>query len=135
MLYGYIKEVVKESAVAEQYIVDVFNELTTQDIENISQQNISTFLCLQQLARKKLFLFIDTVNEQEIAANNTIHGNKLIDMMGQEQRHVFCEVHYHGKTTAQLATELNQSEDTIRQILRQSFTIIRKNRNDTTVHQ
>ena len=139
MLLGYISEVVKEPAIAEQYLVEIFNELTAKDIEEIPEQGSGTFLRLQQLARKKLSLFINTVEDcpdvKEIALKKAVQGNKFIDMMGQEQRQVFCGIHYHGKNTSQLAAELNKPEHIIRQLLRESFTIIRNNRNDTAVHQ
>ena len=138
MLLGYIKEVVKEIAIAEQYLIEVFNDLQHKDIEEILAPGANAFLRLQQLARKKLSSFISTVedcaDQVEITTKKAIQSNKFIEMMNQEQQLVFCGVHYHGKTTAKLATELNKPEDTIRQLLRESFTIIRKNRNDTTLH-
>lgn len=138
MLLGYIKEVVKEIAIAEQYLIEVFNDLQHKDIEEILAPGANAFLRLQQLTRKKLSSFISTVedcaDQVEITTKKAIQGNKFIDLMDQEQQLVFCGVHYHGKTTAALATELNKPEDTIRQLLRESFTIIRKNRNDTAVH-
>ena len=138
MLLGYIKEVVKELTVAEQYLIEVFNDLQHTDIEEILSPGANTFLRLQQLARKKLSSFITTIedcaDQAEIITKKTIQGNKFIDLMDQEQQLVFCGVHYHGKTTANLAAELNITEDAIRQLLRESFTIIRKNRNDTAVH-
>ncbi|MES2268338.1 MAG: hypothetical protein V4520_16365 [Bacteroidota bacterium] len=138
MLLGYIKEVVKEIAVAEQYLVEVFNDLQHTDIEELLAPGTNAFLRLQQLTRKKLASFINTVeectDEVERASKKAIQGNKFINMMDKEQQLVFCGVHYHGKTTANLATELNKTEDAVRQLLRESFTIIRKNRNDTAVH-
>jgi DNA-directed RNA polymerase specialized sigma24 family protein len=138
MLLGYIKEVVKELALAEQYLIEIFNDLQHSDIEEILAPGANAFLRLQQLARKKLSTFINTVedyaDEAEISTKKTIQGNKFINLMDQEQQLVFCGVHYHGKTTANLAIELDKPEDTIRHLLRESFTIIRKNRNDTAVH-
>lgn len=139
MLLGYIKEVVKEQAVAEQYLIELFNELKATDIKELMDNGVNQFLRLQQIARKKLSSFISTVedcsDQDEINSKKTINGNKFIDMMHHEQQLVFCGMHYHGKTIVKLAAELNISEDTIRQLLRESFTIIRNNRNDTAVHQ
>lgn len=139
MLLGYIQEVVKEQAIAEQYLIELFNELKASDIKEIMAAGTNTFLSLQQIARKKLSAFISTLedcaDQAEITIKKTITGNKFIDLMGHEQQLVFCGVHYHGKTITKLAAELNKPEDTIRQLLRESFTIIRNNRNDTAVHQ
>ncbi|MBD1387162.1 hypothetical protein IDJ75_17880 [Mucilaginibacter rigui] len=139
MLLGYIKEVVKEQAMAEQYLIELFNELKTADINEVTAAGVNTFLRLQQIARKKLSSFITTVehctDQAEIATKKAITGNKFIELMSSEQQLVFCSVHYHGKTITKLAAELNKPEDTIRLLLRESFTIIRNNRNDTAVHQ
>jgi len=139
MLLGYIQEVVKEQAIAEQYLIELFNELKATDIKDLMDSGVNQFLRLQQIARKKLSSFISTVedcaDQGEITTKKAINGNKLIDMMGHDQQLVFCGVHYHGKTIVKLAAELNKPEDTIRQLLRESFTIIRNNRNDTAVHQ
>ncbi|MFA6249048.1 MAG: sigma factor-like helix-turn-helix DNA-binding protein [Mucilaginibacter sp.] len=139
MLLGYIQEVVKEQAIAEQYLIEIFNELKADDIKEMMAAGVNTFLRLQQIARKKLSSFITTVedcaDQAEIAIKKAITGNKFIDLMAPEQQLVFCGVHYHGKTIVKLAAELNKPEDTIRQLLRESFTIIRNNRNDTAVHQ
>jgi hypothetical protein len=35
MLLGYIQEVVKEQAVAEQYLIELFNELKATDIKDL----------------------------------------------------------------------------------------------------
>ena len=48
--------------------------------------------------------------------------------MTPEQEQVFCGMHYHGKSTATLAAELGKSEDAVKIILKESFTIIRNRR-------
>lgn len=138
LLLGYIKEVVKELNIAEQYLAEIFNELKDQDIEELLKPGAKPFLGLQQLARKKLSSFISTLeyctDRNEIEAKKSITGNKFINLMNREQQLVFCGIHYHGKTIATLATELNKSEHTVKVLLRESFIIIRKHRNDTAVH-
>jgi len=46
--------------------------------------------------------------------------------MSDEQKLVFCYVYYKGKTTAQLAAELDRSEESIRKALKEAFAIIKK---------
>ena len=140
MLLGYIFEVVKSTQVAEQYLIDVFNQLQFTDIQAISKPGINTFCQLQQIARKKLASFTSSVEdcaeEEAKSPSNVIKGNKYIELMAPEQQEVFCGVHYHGKSTSALAAELNKPEEAIRRILRESFLIIRNQRNDTaTVHR
>jgi acetylornithine/succinyldiaminopimelate/putrescine aminotransferase len=139
MLLGYIQEAVKEQAIAEQYLVELFSELKASDIMDIMSNGANQFLRLQHIARKKLSSFFSNMesctDQDELTLKKAINGNKFIDMMRHEQKLVFCGVHYHGKTIAKLAAELNKPEDAIRQLLRESFTIIRNNRNDTAVHQ
>lgn len=134
MLFGYILEVVKTKSVAEQYLVDVFNQLTFTDIQAITKPGVNTFCQLQMIARKMLASFVRTVDECADyikPAHTIINGNKFIDQMAPDQQHVFCGIHYHGKTTGILAAELNKTEAAVRQILKESFTIIRNKRNDT----
>jgi hypothetical protein len=124
MLLGYIFRVVKGNDVAEQYLVEIFNALQPEDIDEMTQPGVNTYCRLQQLARKKLSV---NNNDGSVATNNAAQSNKYIDLMNPDQRLVFCGVHYQGKTTAKLAIELNRSETIIRQLLKESFTIIRNN--------
>jgi hypothetical protein len=137
MLLGYINEVVKDKAVAEQYLIELFNELQPPDLEEILAPGANAFCRLQLLARKKLASFVTSIEAcatgEEAASKKGIEGNKFITLMGHEQQLVFCGVHYHGKSIVKLAAELNKPEAAIKQLLKESFTIIRNNRNDTAV--
>lgn len=140
MLLGYLYEALKNKPVAEQYLVDIFNELQFADIQAITKPGVNTFCQLQIMARKKLASYLATVNDCADEAKKpkgiVINGNKFIDMMSQEQQIVFCGVHYHGKTATRLSEELLKPESEIKRILKESFTIIRNQRNDTaTVHR
>ena len=140
MLLGYLFEALKNKTVAEQYLVDIFNELQFADIQAISAPGVNTFCQLQMMARKKLASFLTAADECADADGKpnglVISGNKFIDMMSAEQQIVFCGVHYHGKKTTVLAAELNKPEAEIKRILKESLIIIRKQRNDTaTVHR
>lgn len=140
MLLGYLFEALKNKVVAEQYLVDIFNELQFSDIQAISKPGVNTFSQLQMMARKKLTSFSRAADECADADGKlkdlVIIGNKFIDLMSAEQQMVFCGVHYHGKTTTGLAAQLSKPEEEIKRILKESFIIIRKQRNDTaTVHR
>ncbi|MEO7211392.1 hypothetical protein [Mucilaginibacter sp.] len=130
MLLGYLFEALKNKTVAEQYLVDIFNELQFSDIQAISKPGVNTFCQLQMMARKKLTSFSTIADECADADDKpkgvVVSGNKFIDLMSAEQQIVFCGVHYHGKTTTWLATELIKSEEEIKRILKESFIIIRK---------
>jgi hypothetical protein len=128
MLLGYILEVVKTPATAEQFLVDIFNDLQPEDIQAVTRYGVNTFCQLQVIARKKLSSFKATVNECADDDTTVIKGNNFIDMMQPEQQVVFCGMHYHGKSAAKLAAELNKPEGAIRQLLKEAFLIIRSNR-------
>jgi hypothetical protein len=130
MLLGYIIEVVKDRSVAEGYLADIFSGLTVGDIQYIAgTPDGSTYCRLQQYTRTKLVSFINTVDDCADSPDNiAIKGNRLINLMSAEQQLVFCGTHYHGKPINQLAKELNKTNDEIKQILKQSFNIIRSNR-------
>ncbi|MBD1392702.1 RNA polymerase sigma factor [Mucilaginibacter glaciei] len=127
MLLGYISEVVKSSAEAEQYLIDIFSQLQAADIRDITAPGKNTFIYLQSMARKKLASFVATVDE---CADVTpiVNDNKFVNLMAPEQQVVFCGMHYHGKTITKMAAELNKPEATIKQLLREAFTVIRSNK-------
>jgi hypothetical protein len=126
MLLGYILEVVKNHSIAEQYLVGLFQSLQFKDVQDIMQPGINTYCRLQQLARKKLNEADN--NDGTIATSDSApNQNIYTQLMTPDQQLVFCGVHYHGKTTAMLAIELNKPEAQIRQLLKESFTIIRSN--------
>lgn len=135
MLLGFLFEVTKSKPIAEQCLVDIFNGLQFTDIQAITKPGVNTFCQLQIIARKKLTSFLETVVEcaDQAAKPNALpeQRNKFTDLMEPEQRQVFCGIHYHGKSTGTLAVELNKSEEAIRQILKESFNVIRNQRNDT----
>lgn len=135
MLLGYLQEVVTDKQLAEDYLVDIFNELQFADIQAITKAGTNTFLQLQQIARRKLIAHNLTVAACPSDGNNmqkpSIKGNKFIAIMSAEQQHVFCGMHYHGKSIAALASELAKPQEEVRKILKASFLIIRNQRNDT----
>jgi hypothetical protein len=131
MLLGYISEVVKNNQVAEQYLVDVFNQLQFSDIQDITKPGINTFVYLQAIVRKKLAVFTSSIDGYANTGKPKtfiIKGNKFVDLMNPDQQQVFCEIYYHGKTVTNLAAELNKTEAAIRELLREAFILIRSNR-------
>ncbi|MBK0377713.1 hypothetical protein [Mucilaginibacter segetis] len=138
MLLGYIFEVVKNQEMAEQYLADLFNELTFSDIQEMTMPEVNTYCRLQDIARRKLMSFFNSVDDcgQKLHTNNgtVIRKNRFIDLMDAQQQHVFCGIHYNGKSISVLAHELNTCEADIKKILKESFTIIRKNRNVAGLH-
>ncbi|MFD0793287.1 hypothetical protein ACFQZX_06630 [Mucilaginibacter litoreus] len=129
MLLGYITEVVKDRLTAERYLVDIFSGLKPEDLNIILAEGNNTYCSLLQHVRKKLASFINTVNDCSLNPQDPlIAGNRFIDLMNKEEQFVFCSVHYYGKTIAGIAAELNKPEADVKQILKQSFTIIRNNR-------
>lgn len=130
MLLGFITEVVKDRSVAEGYLADIFSGLGNGEIQYIlGTTDGSTYCRLQQYTRKKLVSFVNTVDDCADSPDNVvIKGNRLIDLMSNEQQIIFCAVHYHGKTIEQVARQLRKTEDEVKQTLKQSFNIIRSNR-------
>jgi 23S rRNA maturation mini-RNase III len=126
MLLGYIVDVVKNQAIAEQYLVAVFKDVT-HELDELTNQDVSTFCHLQAMARKKLAEYFNgTVQHNGDGKNKpSICNNKYTQQMTHEQQLVFCGVHWHGKTITSLAAELNKPEESIRKILKDCFTIIR----------
>jgi DNA-directed RNA polymerase specialized sigma24 family protein len=136
-LYGFIFEIVKDQNIAEQYFVELFNEIS-KSIEQHPLNGSNTLVRLQLMARKKLVPFFDGLRDcagpHVVKSHAAVGNNKYVNGMSNEERQVFCGLHYHGKTTAMLAAELNKPEHEIRQILKGSFNSIRKHNGYTGLH-
>jgi DNA-directed RNA polymerase specialized sigma24 family protein len=128
MLLGYIFEVVKNMADAEQYLIAVFKDVP-HELDELSKTGVNTFCYLQLMARKKLSGFFEAIDECAGTEQNskTIANskNKYVGLMTTDQQHVFCGIYWHGKTVAKLAEELGKAEDAVRKLLKECFTIIR----------
>lgn len=125
LLYGYIYEVVKDKQIAEQYLLSVFNDLP-QHLQDVLQPGVNTYNRLQQMARRSLNSFFETVPDCPPADNVPARPNKFLSRMNAEQQIVFCNIHYNGKSIGKLAAELDKGEDEIRKILQQAFAAIRR---------
>lgn len=131
-LLGYIFEVVKDRKLAEEYLVQVFCDLSLQ-FNEIKWEGTSSWFQLQKFAKGKLADFTSvaagecvTYEESGLRANSYRTGNKYLDQLTDEQRMIFCDVYYHGKTVLSISEQLNKTEDFIRKTLKEAFAIIRK---------
>jgi len=126
MLLGYIVEIVKERTVAEQYLIKIFCDLS-KEFDDINWSDGSMWIQLQRFAKDRLAVLIDTsVNSYSPVAGIEKHtGNKQLEKLNHEQRIVFCEIYYNRKKIAEIAMELNKTEDSIRKTLKEAFAIMR----------
>lgn len=127
MLLGYIFEAVKNRAIAEQYLIAVFNDVPNE-LDEFTKPGVNAFCRLQQMARKKLVPFFEAGDgcvQENTLQKGTATGNKYTAQMNHEQQLVFCGLHWQGKTIARVATELNKPEEAVKKILKECFTIIR----------
>jgi DNA-directed RNA polymerase specialized sigma24 family protein len=128
MLYGYILEVVKDTQLAEQYLISVFNALS-QHLPAFTQPEGNTYHHLQQITRRILAGYFETIPACGFVAEDKSHlptrPNKFLDRMTREQQVVFCNTHYGGKTIGVLAAEMSKPESEIKKILQQAFAAIR----------
>ncbi|QHS55498.1 sigma-70 family RNA polymerase sigma factor [Mucilaginibacter sp. 14171R-50] len=128
MLLGFLQEAINDPAAAERYLIEVFNDLQPSDIEHITAPGANPFCRLQLFTRKKLAYIHGTdgfKSNGKPGVATTLTGNKLVNMMSTEQQHVFCGVYYQGKSISALATELNMPVATVRQLFKDSITLIR----------
>lgn len=128
MLLGYIFEIVKNDKLAEQHLVNIYSYIPNH-INELTGDGTNTWCQLQRLAKKYLELadgnqYNSQLNGIDLATNDD--RNRYLALMTYEQKQVFYNVYYYGKTTAQLAKELNKSEDFVRLALKQAFIIIKK---------
>lgn len=128
MLLGYIFEIVKDRKVAENYMVNIFNEISSTHFNKLDWDGTNTWCQLMRFAKNHLAAFDDAAAgcESPVTAISSNHTpNKYLDRMTEQQKLVFCNFYYHKKSTAQLSKELNTPEDVIRKALREAFNIIK----------
>jgi hypothetical protein len=124
LLLGYITEVLNDSILAEQCLIEVFKQVQGK-IGDYTQAD-NSWIHLQRLARNILGGYQKPVIDGSNSTNgHTITNNKYTGLMSPEQQLVFCSIHYEQKDIATLAVELNQTHDQIRQLLREALIIIR----------
>jgi len=125
MLLGYIYNIVKNNAVAEQYLVELFAKLKPAEITELYKPGCNTFCKLQLMARKTLSEFFGKRGATTADGSKPV-VNVFTSLMNAEQQQIFCGIYYQGKTTAVLAAELGKPEAKVRQILKESFNLIRR---------
>jgi len=131
MLLGYLTDIVKDHQLAENYLVDIFRELP-EYVEDYLSSDRSIWVQLQALTKSKLSSFFNSQQDCRFVADD-IHqkwsrvGSQLAGL-SPLQRTVFCGMYYHQKSLSIIAHETGQSEDVVKRILREVFTMIRNGR-------
>lgn len=129
MLLGYILEIVKDRKQAEEYLVQVFCEIS-QQFDEIIGTKTNRWIQLQRFTRIKLMAFASVRPESAIAndAGLIVHSsrNALFEQLSEDEQQIFYAVYYQGKTISTISTELNRTEGSIREALKEAFSIMRK---------
>jgi len=129
MMLGYITGVVKDERLAEEYLIELFSDLSNQ-FNEINWDGTNSWCELQRFAKNKLAAMADRLTSVETSVTGGLVMSKPNDRhfeeMTDEQRHIFSAVYYQGKGIAALSKELNKTEDLIRKTLKETFAIIRK---------
>jgi DNA-directed RNA polymerase specialized sigma24 family protein len=127
LLLGYIFRVVKDTKLAEEYLIEIFKEVPYH-LNNLNSSGENTWLQLQTLAKRKLSGFAATMrscSSKDFVKSDGSDTDKYVSVMSMEQRFVFCGVYYYQQSVASLAHELGKTEESVRMILREAFKIIR----------
>ena len=128
-LLGYVLAVVKNRETAEDCLVKIFTDIYRRKQNGIDTRQSNTWCWLMNLARRQINALQETTQDclkNDVAAGFT--DDCFLNKMSAEQQQVFCGVYYHRKTVIQLAAELDMAEPTVRQKLKEAFTIIRVER-------
>lgn len=128
MLFGYIYEIVKDNKITEHHLINIYNYIPDH-INEFRGEGTNAWCQLQRLAKKHLeFSNGAPYNNQLFGAglNEYNSRNRFLELMTIEQKQVFYNVYYYGRTTRELAKELNRSEELIRITLKEAFIIIKK---------
>jgi hypothetical protein len=129
MLLGYIFEIVRDRKLAEEYLVQIFCDLSTQ-INEIDWEETNSWCQLQSFARAKLITLTATVKLGDIPGRTgtSVYNlrNRYLEQMTDLQQQVFYSVYYHGKSITAISAEQNETEDLIRRTLKEAFAIMKK---------
>lgn len=127
MLYGYIFEVVKDRKLAETYLLKVFANISRQT-ESQNQEEINSWAQVFRYTKDQLQHFNNPAEDKLSHQSETVSYKELhpsLTVLNDEERKIFCDSYYYGKTIDAISIELNQSEALIRKTLRQAFITIR----------
>jgi DNA-directed RNA polymerase specialized sigma24 family protein len=129
MLLGYLIEIVRDRKLAEELLVKLFCDLSLH-FNEINWNGTNSWCQLQKFALTKLKEFNYGTKQLNNSSNyGTVapeRCNKFLDQLTDEQKVVFCNVYYHGKSTYAISIDLNKPEDVIRKTLKEAFAIMRK---------
>ncbi|WP_158796735.1 sigma-70 family RNA polymerase sigma factor [Pedobacter sp. L105] len=128
MLLGYIYEIVRDRKLAEEYLVQVFCDLSKQ-INEMDWKDTNSWCQLQSFARNKI-TSLTTAEPVDITirADKVVHNfrNRYLEQMTALQKQVFYRVYYYGRSIAAISVELNETDDVIRKTLKEAFAIMKK---------
>ena len=126
-LLGYIFDVVKDRKLAEEYLVKIFCEVSNQ-FDDLGWEG--SWCQLQRFAKHHLMIFVDTAKYTGLEDREGLtlqHSREAyFSQLTKEQKHIFSEVYYYGKTIAAISIDLDKTEDSIRKTLKEAFAIMRK---------
>ncbi|TDQ11896.1 RNA polymerase sigma factor [Pedobacter metabolipauper] len=127
-MLGYVYEVVKDRKLAEEYLVEIFCDISTHFDDNDLEENIN-WSKLQRFAKNKLQAFNDTIKLSDpgtVAVTVHNSSNMYLDKLTDEQRLVFCAAYYYGKSVISISEELSIPKEQVQKTLKDAFSIIRK---------
>jgi DNA-directed RNA polymerase specialized sigma24 family protein len=127
MLFGYIFEIVKDKKLAETYLLKVFASISKEE-ELSDHEEISSWAQVFRYAKHQLSSFRSRAENQPAKQADTLSYEELhpcLSRLNDEERKIFCDSYYYGKTIDTISTELNQPGALIRKTLRQAFITIR----------
>nr|WP_121273214.1 sigma-70 family RNA polymerase sigma factor [Pedobacter schmidteae] len=124
MLLGYIMEVIKDKKIAEAYFLKIFTHIS-KEIESSEVSGIYGWPQIFRYTRHRLATYANPLASHPSGTIKYKEQHPALHQLTDEQRKIFCDAYYYGKTTDAISIELNQPEALIRKTLREAFIIIR----------
>jgi DNA-directed RNA polymerase specialized sigma24 family protein len=126
VLLGYVQEIVKDRKLAEDCLVRIFCQLS-EEFGDENSDGPRNWAQLQRYAKVKLVSYT-AVSGRAIAYGETfrLSDDPYLAALSAEQKQIFVDIYYYGKTVAILAADLNKTEEFIRKTLKEAFAILRK---------
>ncbi len=124
-LLGYIVGMINDHAKAENYLVEIFRVIS-RFADELIRPGVNTWLRLQQLTKN----FLYKSNPPALSGADTKfvasgHSNKFLNLLTNDQKHVFCNIYYGHKSIQALAQEMCKGDDYIKRCLREALSVMR----------
>ncbi|MFT3827785.1 MAG: hypothetical protein QM731_27960 [Chitinophagaceae bacterium] len=130
MLLGYTMQFIPDKKEAEEVLMLIFERLSGR-LHEIPEAILSVYCWLQIESRKIILDYKQGCRKnaplENVTVNNNTSYSSLLTDASEKQRTVFIEMYINGRSAQEVALQLQTDTTSVKQLLRESLIIMRKN--------